>query len=90
MVAKPILSDGTNDTAPLKGAVVRVITLDGDDITGTETDENGDFIIQGLDAGDYKIKIEHNNYIDYESDIINVFVGVAKDAGTIELLVPVF
>jgi hypothetical protein len=90
VVAKPILSDGTNDTAPLKGAVVRVITLDGDDITGTETDENGDFIIQGLDAGDYKIKIEHNNYIDYESDIINVFVGVAKDAGTIELLVPVF
>ena len=90
VVAKPILSDGTNDTAPLKGAVVRVITLDGDDITGTETDENGDFIIQGLDAGDYKLKIEHNNYIDYESDIINVFVGVAKDAGTIELLVPVF
>ena len=90
VVAKPILSDGTNDTAPLKGAVVRVITLDGDDITGTETDENGDFIIQGLDAGDYKIKIEHNNYIDYESDIINVIVGVAKDAGTIELLVPVF
>lgn len=90
VVAKPILSDGTNDTAPLKGAEVRVITLDGDDITGTETDENGDFIIQGLDAGDYKIKIEHNNYIDYESDIINVFVGVAKDAGTIELLVPVF
>ncbi|MDN3641687.1 DUF4382 domain-containing protein [Lutimonas halocynthiae] len=90
VVAKPIMSNGTNEPIPLEGAVVRVITMSGDDITGTETDDNGDFIIQGLDPGDYKIKIEHNNYIGYESDIINVFVGKATDAGTIELLVPVF
>ena len=90
VVAKPIISDGTNEPIPLEGAVVRVTTMNGDDITGTVSDENGDFIIQGLDAGDYKIKIEHNNYIGYESDIINVFVGKVADAGTIELLVPVF
>lgn len=90
VVAKPIMSNGTNEPIPLEGAVVRVTTMNGDDITGTETDDNGDFIIQGLDAGDYKLKIEHNNYIGYESDIINVFVGKATDAGTIELLVPVF
>jgi len=90
VVAKPIISDGTNEPIPLEGAVVRVTTMNGDDITGTVSDENGDFIIQGLDAGDYKIKIEHNNYIAYESDIINVFVGKVADAGTIELLVPVF
>jgi len=90
VVAKPIISDGTNEPIPLEGAVVRVTNMNGDDITGTVSDENGDFIIQGLDAGDYKIKIEHNNYIGYESDIINVFVGKVADAGTIELLVPVF
>ena len=90
VVAKPIISDGTNEPIPLEGAVVRVTNINGDDITGTLSDENDDFIIQGLDAGDYKIKIEHNNYIGYESDIINVFVGKVADAGTIELLVPVF
>lgn len=90
VVAKPIISNGTNEPIPLEGAVVRVITMSGDDITGTETDDNGDFIIQGLDAGDYKLKIEHNNYIGYESEIIEVFVGDKANAGIIELLVPVF
>ena len=90
VVAKPIISNGTNEPIPLEGAVVRVTTISGDDITGTVTDENGDFIIQGLDAGDYKIKIEHNKYIGYESDIINVFVGETADAGIIELPVPIF
>ena len=89
VVAKPIISNGT-EPIPLEGAVVRVITMSGDDITGTETDDNGDFIIQGLDAGDYKLKIEHNNYIGYESEIIEVFVGDKANAGIIELLVPVF
>lgn len=90
VVAKPIISNGTNEPIPLEGAVVRVTTMSGDDITGTETDDNGDFIIQGLDAGDYKLKIEHNNYIGYESEIIEVFVGDKANAGIIELLVPVF
>ena len=84
------MSNGTNEPIPLEGAVVRVITMSGDDITGTETDDNGDFIIQGLDAGDYKLKIEHNNYIGYESEIIEVFVGDKANAGIIELLLPVF
>ena len=47
-------------------------------------------MIQGLDAGDYKIRIEDNSYIKYESlDAINVSVGVITDTGTIELKVPV-
>ena len=43
-----------------------------------------------VDEGDYKIEIEHNNYIDYESEIIKVIAGETTDALTIELLVPVF
>ena len=43
-----------------------------------------------VDEGDYKIEIEHNNYIDYESEIIKVIASETKDDGTIELLAPVF
>jgi len=90
VVAKPIVSDGTNGTVPLKDARVSVYTIDEAYVSGTITNENGDYIIQGLNAGDYKIKIEHNKYINNESGTINVMVGKAADAGTIELLVPVF
>ena len=90
VVGKPIISDGTNETVPLKDAKVSVYTIDEVYVSGTITNENGDFIIQGLDAGDYKIEIEHMKYIGYESESINVMVGKTTDAGTIELLVPVF
>jgi len=90
VVGKPIISNGTNDAVPLKYAKVNVYNMGGDYITGTSTDENGNFIIQGLDTGDYKIEIKHNKYIDYESETINVTAGETKDVGTIELLVPVF
>ena len=90
VVAKPIESGGTNGTVSLKDAVVSVYTIDDVYLTGTSTDENGNFIIQGLDTGDYKIEIKHNKYIDYESETINVTAGETKDVGTIELLVPVF
>lgn len=90
VVGKPIVSDGTDGTVPLPDAKVSVYTIDKVYITGTTTNENGDFMVQGLDAGDYKIEIEHNNYIGYESETINVIAGETKDAGTIELLVPVF
>lgn len=90
VVGKPIVSDGTDGTVSLPDAKVSVYTIDQVYITGTTTNENGDFMVQGLDAGDYKIKIEHNNYIDYESETINVIAGETKDAGVIELLVPVF
>jgi len=90
VVGKPIESDGTNATVPLKNAVVSVFNLDDVYVTGTSTDVNGYYMIRGLDAGDYKIEIEHNNYINFESETINVTVGEITDVGTIELLVPVF
>ncbi|MBJ2174384.1 carboxypeptidase regulatory-like domain-containing protein [Aureibaculum sp. A20] len=51
------------------------------------TNVNGDFIIQGLDAGEYKISIEHYGFDPYDStDALLVKVGTALDLGTIELL----
>lgn len=81
--------EGVDRTVPLKNAKVSVYTIDGTDITSTLTDENGNFIIRGLNQDDYKIKIEHIDYINYESGIISVVVGEVSDTGTIELIVPV-
>ena len=89
VVGEPIEGDGTNGTIPLKDAQVSVYTMGDIYITETSTDENGNFIIRGLDPGDYKIEIEHNNYIDYESENISVIVGETTDVGAIELSVPV-
>ncbi len=89
VIAEVIEGDGVNGAVPLKDAVVNVYTIGDTYITGTLTDENGDFLIQGLEAGDYIIKIEHNSYINYVSTVIKVMVGEVSDAGIIELIVPV-
>ncbi len=89
VVGPAMEGDGINGPVPLKGAKVRAYTIDGVEEAGTFSDGNGNFIIRGLDPGEYKIKIEHINYINYESGTINVIVGEVSDAGTIELKVPV-
>ncbi len=90
VTAKPIASDGTDTALPLENAKISLYTKDEVYVTQTSTNENGDFIIQGLDPGDYKIKIEHLKYIMYNSDVIMVEKGETTDIGTVELLVPVF
>ena len=85
-----ILEDDINGSVPLKEIIVNIYTTDGVYVTQSLTNENGDFIIRGLDAGNYKINIEDNNYINYESvDTITVNVGEVTYAGIIELIVPV-
>ncbi|QCX39011.1 DUF4382 domain-containing protein [Aureibaculum algae] len=75
------------DAVPLAGVNVGIYTLDNVYITGSLTNENGNFIIQGLDAGEYKISIEHYGFDPYNSsDTILVEVGTVLDLGTIELL----
>lgn len=74
---------------PLKGFKVTANTIGDVEVAGTLSDGNGNFIIRGLDPEEYKIKIEHINYINYESETISVIVGEVSDAGTIELKVPV-
>ena len=85
-----IQGDDIDGAVPLKDIIVSVYSLDDIYITETLTNEYGDFLIKGLDAGDYKIKIEDESYINYESaEAITVSVGTISEEGTIELLVPV-
>ena len=84
--------DGDEIEGPvsLEDVIVGVYTTDGTYIAESLTNENGDFIILGLDGGDYKIKIEQNGYNSYESaEAIVVIAGKITSAGTIELVVPV-
>ena len=91
VVGETMEEDEINGTVPLKNAKVSVYANNSDtSIAETYTDENGNFIIRGLDLGDYKIKINQNSYIDYSPDsTIKVKVGEVFDIGTIELKVPV-
>jgi len=89
VIAEAIEGDEINGAVPLEGAVVSIYTVGDTYVTGTLTDDNGDFLIQGLEAGDYILKIEDINYINYESTAIKVIVGEVSDAGIIELKVPV-
>jgi hypothetical protein len=55
-------------------------------VTDTQTDDIGNFMIQGLGAGTYKLKIAQDGYQDYESGDIIVAVGEINDVGPIELI----
>ncbi len=84
------LDDDLEEAVPLKGAKISVFTTDDSEVATTFTDETGNFIIQGLDEGDYKIRIEHINYIEFQSEgLIKVLPGEITSLGTIELQVPV-
>ncbi|MCK5678122.1 MAG: DUF4382 domain-containing protein [Flavobacteriaceae bacterium] len=85
-----VQGDNIDDAVPLKDITVSIYTTGDTYIAESLTNENGDFIIQGLGAGNYKIKIENYDYINYESaEVITVTVGDIINVGTIELLVPV-
>lgn len=94
LVTGEVLDDDIDGPVVLEDVVVRVFNADaveGDEhVAETRTNVHGEFLVQGLDAGDYKIRIEHVSYINYVSEeVINVAVGIVSDAGTIELKVPV-
>ena len=84
------LNDNVSGAVPLKGILVAVHEVANDTfITETYTNENGDFLIQGLDPDYYKIIIEDFSYINYESKETKITAGEVSDLGTIELQVPV-
>lgn len=85
------LEDNIADAVPLEDVVVAIYRADDSTfITESITNENGDFLIQGLDPDYYKIIIEDYDYINYESkEVITVNAGEVIDVGTIELQVPV-
>lgn len=55
-------------------------------VTDTQTDDSGNFLIQGLVGGTYKLKIVQDGYQDYQSGYIIVTVGEVNDVGPIELI----
>jgi len=71
----------------IENVTIEVYTTTDDLVTDSLTNIDGNFLIQGLEAGSYIIKIAREGYQDYESVEIVVTVGNVADAGTIELLV---
>lgn len=60
---------------PIVNQVIEVYTTDDILVKDTLTDENGDFVIQGLEQGTYILKITKEGYSDYTSSEIIVEVG---------------
>jgi hypothetical protein len=91
IVVAEVLDDEIDGAVPLNKAGVMIYTENDDYVGTTFTNEMGEFLIQGLDQGNYIIKIETLDYIDYETEEpIMVTVGEITDVGIIELIVPVF
>lgn len=70
----------------MENVSVKVYTTADVLVTETLTDVNGYFLLQGLGAGDYKLKITQEGYQEYESEVIEVSIGNIQEAGTIELI----
>lgn len=70
----------------MENVTVEVFTLNDTLVTDTLTDTDGVFLIQGLEGGSYKLKIEVEGYQEYLSDEIEVTAGEVLEVGTIELV----
>ena len=70
----------------MENVTIEVYSLDDILITDTMTNENGNFLIQGIEGESYKLKIMVEDYNLYESEEIIVAVGEISDAGIIELV----
>lgn len=84
-----VLVNGLSVFNALENVTVQVYTADDVYVTETGTNAEGDFLIQGLAAGDYKLKIINQEaYGDYESALITVTVGTVNSIEPIVLLIP--
>lgn len=96
------LVDGLSKIENLANTTIEVYGVDADAevyITESNTNAAGDFLIQGLTAGNYKLKIVKQAayddvfYVDYDSELITfelitVNVGVVSTAEPIVLMIP--
>ena len=87
------LVDGLSEINPLANATIEVYEVDADAevyVTESNTNAEGDFLIQGLTAGNYKLKIVNQAaYDDYESEtLITVETGKVNTFAPIVLLIP--
>ncbi len=70
---------------PIANQVVEVYTTEDTLVKETLTNESGDFVLQGLEAGTYILKINKETYKSYVSSEVNVEVGNIESVGTIIL-----
>lgn len=79
------LNEVDQDLEAMPNIVVQVFDSSDMFVTDSQTYELGEFLIQGLDAGNYILKIEQEGYVMYTSITINVTVGTIEPAGIIVL-----
>jgi hypothetical protein len=88
-VSGEFLVNGLSVFNNLENAMVQVYTSNDVYVTETSTNAEGDFLVQGLAAGDYKLKIVNQEaYDDYESALITVTVGSVNNIAPIVLEIP--
>ncbi len=89
-VVADIIDDESAELCPKAGVVVGIYNAQDEYVTETQTDLEGNFMVQGLSPGDYSIQIETLDYIPYVSPTpVTVTEGQITNVGTIELQVPV-
>jgi hypothetical protein len=96
---KPVISTFTEATSgAVKGVispvaanpVVYAISAANDTISTYADESTGEFLIRGLDAGSYTIKIEPvSPYIEKEIEDVDVTNGEVHDMGTVNLSMPI-
>ena len=79
------LNEVDQELVSMPNIVVQVFDSSNALVTDSQTNDLGEFLIQGLDAGDYILKIEQEGYVIYTSVTINVTVGTIESAGIIVL-----
>ena len=83
--------DEVEESVQLSNVLVELYKSDAvegeESVATTTTDDNGYFKFEGLPSTNYEIVIEHEGYVNYESEDITVIVGEIQDAGTIELVI---
>ena len=79
------LNEVDQDLQAMPNIVVQVFNSSNEFVTDSQTNDLGEFLIQGLDAGDYILKIEQEGYVMYTSGAINVTAGTIESAGIIVL-----
>ncbi len=89
-VVADIIDDESAELFPKAGVVVGIYNAQDEYVTETQTDLEGNFMVQGLSPGDYSIQIETLDYIPFVSPApVTVTEGQITNVGTIELQVPV-
>ena len=87
-----VVADEDKDPATantlIADAVVSVYTSSDVYVTETLTNNEGKFTVQGIPAGEYKIKIAKEGFVDFESSsLITIVAGEAKDTGELSIII---